>query len=476
MSRCITVLLLLLAVATTAPGRAAQDDEATDEEGAAAEATAAAGKVPKRAVPNYDGRGSRPPTPAESARWVPRILLAPLFLLHEGVIAQPGWAIGTAAERNRTPPKVANALTFGTGDRAGFYPTAFYDFGFRPSFGLTMWARPVRPNDGRLKAHLGFGGRRWWCVELSQRLYLGSRTTHDLPFDKSQIHMAFRFYERPDHAFHGLGPDPSAERSWYFRRQIGGTVSSEIVFGDYDGVGVGITLDDNHFAEGSPTERSGELSIEQQFDVTDPDVVPGFGGYTLGMAHAALNLDSRKPRPAGGSGVRLEVGGEIGKDLREGGGAFVRYGGEVGLHLDVSGGRNRVLSLRHKIRLAAPIGEATSLPFTELPAIGGDEVLRGFPEGRYRGYSLWASSLQYTWPAWVYLDSIVFVDVGNTFGRNLSGLGMGQLCGSFGFGLRSSFDRDSSVHLLIAAGTTPFDDPKFRINSFRLSIGAGRGF
>jgi len=70
----------------------------------------------------------------------------------------------------------------------------------------------------------------------------------------------------------------------------------------------------------------------------------------------------------------------------------------------------------------------------------------------------------------------VFFDAGNAFGHNLDGFAFQKLAGSFGMGLRSNSDRDASFHLLVAAGTTPFDAGPFKVDSFRFVIGAGRGF
>jgi len=463
-SRIAVAAVLGVALCWTAPASGESSEDETEK------AEVKQGKQSKRTLPDYTGRGPRKPTPGEKALWVPRVLLGPLWLVNEFVFRRPLVAIGTAVEEDYGPQKLTHVMTFGTGDRAGIYPTAFFDFGFRPSIGLTFWANPSPRNDARFRTHFAFGGKQWWQVGVRQRFFLGARETTNVPFGKSQIYLGFDFLSRPDYVLFGFGPDPGEVKTRYYRRQIGGRVGTELVFGHLDGIGIEVVVDDNKFGPGSPS--GDELSVEQHFDVST--ALPGYDGYTLGMASVVLNLDSRRPRPAGGSGIRLELMGDFGADLRDTASSFVRYGAEVGLFGDLNR-RNRVLSLRQRVQLVEPLGDG-AVPFTELLTLGGHDALRGHMGDRYRGDSLWVTSLQYTYPVWVFLDGIVFVDVGNTFGHNFDGFSVPSMVMSFGMGLRTNSDRDSSFHLMIAAGTTPFDDAAFTVDSFRLVIGNGRGF
>jgi len=94
------------------------------------------GESPKRAVPDYDGRGSEPTTAGDVALWVPRVLVAPVYFLTEYVIRRPlGWLISTA-EMNQWPTAVRDFFVFGPEKKAGIVPTFFLDLGFRPSVGI----------------------------------------------------------------------------------------------------------------------------------------------------------------------------------------------------------------------------------------------------------------------------------------------------------------------------------------------------
>ena len=55
------------------------------------------GESPKRAVPDYSGRGEEPTTAGDVALWIPRVILSPLYFVSEYIIRRPlGWLITTA--------------------------------------------------------------------------------------------------------------------------------------------------------------------------------------------------------------------------------------------------------------------------------------------------------------------------------------------------------------------------------------------
>src|SRR5207244_1693563 len=58
---------------------------------------------PKRPLPDYDGRGGTPQTPAQKALWLPRILLSPAYFVSEFLLRRPLGVAVTAAERAKVP-------------------------------------------------------------------------------------------------------------------------------------------------------------------------------------------------------------------------------------------------------------------------------------------------------------------------------------------------------------------------------------
>jgi len=406
---------------------------------------------------------------------VPRVLLMPLYALSEYVIRIPAGALATALEKHRIPDKVRHVLTFGTKGRAGFYPTALIDFGFRPSIGLSFFANDFPAPNSRFCTHFAWGGRDWWQVSVSDRFYFGDGATLNTPLAGSHFSARFDYLSRPDYLHFGFGPTAAGESITRFTdKKLGGGVGLELVFGHLDGLAIDASVYNHRLQSGHPNEKRDELSIEDRFDVSDPAQVPGWGGYTLLTAGADLTLDSRRARPANGSGVRLEIGGDLNGDLENLPAWFVHLRGEVGAFIDLND-HNRVLAFRHNIQLIEPIAGA-DVPLPEQIALGGPELMRGFRAGRYRGLSSMVTTVQYTYPIWVFLDGLVFVETGNVFGQNLAGLHPEDWTLSFGMGVRSNSDRDAGFSVLFAAGTTPFSADKFAVDAFRLVIGTDRGF
>ena len=73
------------------------------------------------------------------------------------------------------------------------------------------------------------------------------------------------------------------------------------------------------------------------------------------------------------------------------------------------------------------------------------------------------------------VDGNVFLEAGNAFDARLAGFAPERLHGSAGLGFRTTGDRDQSFDLILAAGSTRFDQP-FAIESVRVAIGVNRGF
>src|SRR5262245_6972398 len=121
----------------------------------------AAERPPKRELPDYDGRGGPPTTPGDGLLWVPRVVLFPLYLTSEYIIRRPlGWLISTA-ERNQIPALLYDFFAFGPNHKAGFFPTAYVDFGFEPSIGLFMFWNDAGFSGHNLRLSVATWGSGW---------------------------------------------------------------------------------------------------------------------------------------------------------------------------------------------------------------------------------------------------------------------------------------------------------------------------
>ena len=188
-----------------------------------------------------------------------------------------------------------------------------------------------------------------------------------------------------------------------------------------------------------------------------------------------MALDTRRPSPAAGSGVRVEVEATQGTDIRHSPGAsWLRYGGTAGGFLDVNG-RNRVVSLSLALLFADPLKKNQPIPFTELVTLGGPGPMRGFYPGRLRDRSAAVLTAKYRWPIWVWLDGSLQAAVGNVFGEHLSGFDTSLFRFSGAVGIESVGSRDGSFELLFGVGSETFDHGA-QLDSARVLVGTNRGF
>jgi hypothetical protein len=416
----------------------------------------------KRKLPDYDGRGPRPVTTGDVLLWVPRLLLAPPYLVAEYVVRKPLGAAIAGAERAGLPAALYDFFTFGPDHTAGFAPTAFIDFGFRPSVGLLVfWNDAIaRGNDIRLQ--VGFFGVDWLSASVTDRIYYSCD-----PGDVVQLEVSA--LRRPDYAFFGTGPDSrqgdltrygsdrlearaSIDKRWWRLSAVRGAVTARRVEFHRGSLGSDAVLDDR-IAAGLPAP-------------------PGYRDpYTLVKSDLSLSLDSRMPRPASGSGGRLEIHGAHSADV-DGQRGWVSYGGTAGGFLDVSG-RSRVLSLSGTVHFVDRL-DKNEIPFTELVSLGGFGPMRGFFPGRLVGRSAIVGELAYRWPIWIWLDGSMRFEVGNVFDGHLDGFELRRLRLSAAIGVESSGFSDNPLEVVLGFGSETFVSGA-KIDSFRLFVGTHRG-
>lgn len=423
---------------------------------------APAGAADKRKLPNYDGRGDPPTTVGDVLLWVPRVILAPPYLVSEYVIRRPLGAAIAGAERAGWPGALYDFFTFGPDHNAGFAPTAFVDFGFRPSVGLFFfWNDAIaRGNDMRLQ--FGFFGVDWLAASFTDRIHYSCD-----PADV--VELAVSGLRRPDYAFFGIGPEAEGPRARYGSDRLEARASIDKRWWRLSTIHAGTTARQVEFHRGwFGNDRVLDDMIAQ--GVRPP---PGYtDGYTLAKTDVAVSLDSRLPRPASGSGARFELHAAHSADFR-GRGSWVSYGGSAGVFLDVNG-RSRVLSLSGTAHFVERV-DKSQIPFTELAGLGGFGPMRGFFPGRLLGLSAFVSELAYRWPIWIWLDGSMRLEVGNVFGEHLEGLKLRNMRLSAAIGVESAGLSDNPLEVLIGFGTERVDEGT-SIESFRLFVGTHRGF
>jgi len=425
---------------------------------------------PMRLLPNYDGRGAAPATLGEGALWVPRILLSPLYFTTEWLIRRPLGAAISAAERADLPNTLYNFFAFGPDHKAGFAPTAFVDFGFNPSIGLYgFWDDAFFKGDN-LRVHVSYWTDDWIGGSLVQRIRFHK---------KESVQLKLLGVRRPDHVFYGIGPSTlESAQSRYGEDKIDFGVLFDFPVWRASRIDAGMGVRSASFRDGHYGHDAGILESVAANVFPLPD---GFArGYTAEYNDVLVAVDSRRPYPAEGSGVRLEAQAEQGSDVRQSpGSGWIHTAAGAGGFWDVNGNR-RVIGLSALAMFSDPLG-TRPVPFTELVTVGGDvpspggfpAPMPGFFPGRLVDRSAAVATLRYKWPIGPWIDGSLQGAVGNVFGDHLEGFDTKLLRFSGAFGIESDSSPDSSFEFIVGFGTETFEHGG-QIDSLRLALGITR--
>lgn len=421
------------------------------------------GESPRRATPDYDGRGADPTTPGDVAIWVPRILLSPLYFVSEYVIRRPlGWLI-TTAEQKQWPSAISNLFTFGPDKTAGVVPTFFLDLGFRASFGVYAFWDDLLGKGNHLRLHASTFGPDWLQGAVADKIPIGKDAFFDLRFEG--VH-------RPDQIFHGLGPS---------------TLQSDRTRYGIDKLQVRPVFETSWWRGSRVTVESGVRAVGFRDDACcdDPSLAtkikegtmappPGFNeGYTATFGRTELTVDTRELRPGSQTGMRVELELEQASNLRRSTDNWVRYGGSLGGFLDLH--NNRTFSVSATTLFVDPISDGATIPFTEQIVLGGSGPMRGFLYGRLIDRSAAVATVKYRWPIWVFLDGAIQGAVGNVFGPQLQDFETKLLRVSAAVGVETAGSADHTFEILAGFGTETIEHGA-NVNSARLLFGTNRGF
>jgi hypothetical protein len=442
------------------------------EAAASAEVGATEPITEDRIPPDYDGVANHAP-PGQAMVWVPRVVLAPVWAVDRFVLYPPSRAFSVWSEKIHLQRRLVDFFTFFDGKyRLRVFPTALVDMGYYTSVGVYGQLLGKVPPYSITSVHAVYGGKGWSALKVRESIALtadGRDGTSAMA--GSEVSGTFLIKNRPDLVFYGLGPDPGRLRTRYDDDFKSGNLLVDLHMPLKLELDVGGSADRHAFGPGHALIRN-DPSIQTVFDVGE---IPGWPGYDIYHADAGLAFDSRPPRPDNGTGVRLQVNGAGGSYTELDGikGTILRTRGEADLFLDLTG-RNNVIGLSQYGCAVQGLDNA-EIPFPELCSLGGSERLRGFLDGRYRGFSALSSRLDYTWPVWGFADATIFSELGGVFDHDFDGASFKEMSASFGTGIETTKKRDNFLQALVAVGTSPLDTP-FAIDSVRFVVGTNRGF
>jgi hypothetical protein len=422
----------------------------------------AASAAEERRLPDYDGR-DRPTRARDVLLWGPRVALAPAYFVSEYVLRRPiGFALA-GAERAGLPGLFYDLFTFGPRRQGGLIPTAYVDFGFRPSVGLYFFYDDVGVAGHDLRLRLATGGREWLSGSVSERLDLDASGRQRVALELSGL-------RRPDYTFFGLGPNSlQSALARYGEDRLNARTFFEARPSDELALRAEVSLSDVGFRRGG---LGGDRRLLDSVAAGAP-APPGFaGGYTLLESALTAAYDGRwsKERRSAGVFGRARAAHVSNVADRT---SFAKLGASAGGFVDLND-RGRVVSLSVAARFADPIGRG-NVPFTELPSLGGEEPMRGLYPGRLRGRSTVSAELGYTWPIWIWLNGALRAEVGNAFGEHLEGFEPKLLRWSGAVGVESTGSGDSALQILLGAGSETFASGG-NVDSLRLVIGTTHGF
>jgi hypothetical protein len=414
---------------------------------------------------SYDGREEEGASAGEVLLWVPRVAFFPVYVVSEYVVRKPLGAATVWVEKNNAIAFLEDLFTFGPNQNIGIVPTALLDFGLQTSVGVYFFYDDFITKGNEFRVHAATGGIHWLRLTVADRIPVDERSHFKLRFEGSR---------RPDFLFYGIGPESlKADGSTYQAQWLdfSGAFVSEIgeasAFEFYNSVRA--TEFDGFEADSTDEEPPLDIRVAEGRYPRPP----GIEGYTSYKQGVRLALDSRPPRPASGTGVRLDTGVEHAFDLqRPGHSRWLRYGATLGGFLDIW--KQRVVSLSVSATFTDPLDDE-EVPFTELVQLGGDQAMRGFRPGRLMGRSAAVATFEYRYPIWATLDGAFTVACGNVFDEHLDGFDPDRFRLSFTGGIRTAGERDHSFDILMGAGTETFEEGT-ELNSMRLVIGATRHF
>lgn len=190
-----------------------------------------------------------------------------------------------------------------------------------------------------------------------------------------------------------------------------------------------------------PRARGGQdekrPSIEEVFDASE---APGLGQRANFLQSTAFaEIDYRRPKNARQGGFYRVDFSHV-EDRTADHFTFNRATADIRQYFGFLAGR-RVIALRGFVS-TAEADDGREVPFYLMPALGGNDTLRGFRDYRFRGPHALLLSAEYRWEIWSGLDAALFYDAGKVALRR-SDLDFSDLESAYGFGFR--FNTDNGV-------------------------------
>jgi len=347
--------------------------------------------------------------------WLPRL---PIL-----IVAQPVRGALYVQDRYHAAEVVAS-LFYSDDEKIAIFPTVLFETGFGLNAGVRAQFKDLLGQDERVKLRAGYGGRYKTVAALD--IDTGKRIA-----SRVSAGIDARYEARDEERFSGIGDNDLVAAAEGPREPIGDPLgvqtryrlsvmrlSPRLRFQLPANLAITGTaaLIRKKFGNLTPAEIQG--SDRPLGEIYATDQVPGFmSGTTFLYDEVELAWDTRRPAHwldpkgvRGTGGLALVYAGRQ-EDLDEGA-DFYRVGLDVQRYFKFGPGP-RVLELRGYAELVT--GDRDRVPFTELPRLGGVDLLRGYPTDRFRDRLAAVVQVNYLWMLSRYLAAVGFVDAGRVY-------------------------------------------------------------
>ncbi|CAN5830133.1 hypothetical protein BH11MYX3_BH11MYX3_44050 [soil metagenome] len=344
--------------------------------------------------------------------WIPRLPFEIVLLPIRGIVY--------GIERYHVISTVTEIFTTDN-HKLALYPTALFETGFGLNAGIRGYTKDVLGAHEKLKARAAFGGSDLWLVEagLDSGQLLGRRVSLSVDGIIAQ-HDRERFFgygNSDDHDASGMAIHPLARdtgvASRFRVKDARVSARLQVLLPERVAVAFTSALVKKQFDATSPNNTDPDLA-----DVYMVDALPGFVEGTRYLYNELeVSIDTRRqaslwdaPSMRSTGGLVLAYGGE--QHSLDGEPELFRLGIDLQRFIRLTE-RPRTLQLR--LWGEAVTGARDEVPFSELPRLGGDSLLRGYPVDRFRDRVAIVAQAGYTWAAASWLAPVLFVDVGRVY-------------------------------------------------------------
>jgi hypothetical protein len=325
---------------------------------------------------------------------VPRLaLVAAIAPLRYGVYAYDHYGI---AEKFST-------TFFDPSTTYGVYPVLMLD----SEYGLNIGARMVHRD--MFGAHERFSLKATTGGQFRSLIDGGIRSGNRFG-DHVTLELRGEYERRPNEKFYGIGNE-GMDRDARYREEIK-RVTSYLDIRLFDRFLARATgaLTDRMYGSGA----DGGTPIDAMYDTS---MLTGFSGVENLYSELELRVDHRDRDITPGRHKIYDTGyffeafaGRV--HQLQAGNDYWRYGGEAQHFLGLGLGPRTLMT---RVRLEAVTGTLDDVVFAQLPMLGGPQVLRGYPTGRFRDRASAVGTAEYFWGLGELFMASLFVDAGRVY-------------------------------------------------------------